>query len=87
MDKLISRGEDLLHTLESIDTDILEELIEQVSDLKDRLEEAYEEYQIELNDYKDKASYFEDLYAQSEAEKIKLLNLIKILSDELELSR
>lgn len=87
MNKLISRGEDLVYTLETLDTDVIQELVDVVSSMRDQLDQAYEEYQAGLEEEKDKADYFESLYAEAEIEKIKLLNIIKTLSDELELSR
>lgn len=87
MNKLIRRGEDLLYTLETLDTDVIQELVDQVSSTRDQLDEAYAEYQVDLEEHKSRADYFEALYTESEVEKIKLLNIIKTLSDELELSR
>ena len=85
MNKLIRRGEDLLYTLETLDTDVIQELVDQVSSMRDQLDEAYAEYQEGLEEQKNRADYFEELYVASEKEKIQLLAIIKSLQDGMDI--
>lgn len=85
MNKLISRGEDLLYTLETLDTDVIQELVDQVSSMRDQLDEAYAEYQIQLEEERDRAGLFEELYLRSQEERIQLLTIIKNLQDGMDI--
>ena len=85
MNKLISRGDDLLYTLETLDIDAIQELVDQVSSMRDQLDDAYKEYQANLEEQKDRGDYFEDLYVASEKERIQLLSIIKNLQDGMDI--
>ena len=85
MNKLIRRGEDLLYTLETLDTDVIQELVDQVSSMRDQLDEAYTEYQVQLEEERDRTALFEELYLSSEKERIQLLNIIKSLQDGMDI--
>lgn len=85
MEKLISRGEDLLYTLETLDTDVIQELVDHVSSMRDQLDEAYEEYHVHIKQLENSVHVAEDRYAQSERERIQLLTIIKNLQNGMDI--
>lgn len=85
--KLEKEANHLVDSINYLDVTVITDLIAKVEELEGQIETLEVEHSLEVDDLQDKLSDYEAKYYTSQVERLQLLEIIKNLSNELELSR
>lgn len=85
--KLEREANELIFSINRLDSTVIEGLIANIEELEGQIETLGVEHALEVTDLQDKLSDYEAKYYTSQVERLQLLEIIKNLNNELELSR